>query len=393
MRRAALVSVGSLLLVGSLGTSALAHGHHRHRRGWHPSGDDTADVPAPRALMLDRHSPRGVTVYVNGDGGTISGGWDDSANDVSSVAYGMDHDVKVPAWKGGKKAWQKVVQCVQDRFSDFNVDIVTDRPSDGDYVMIMVGGYPSLLGYGDSVGGIAPYTGEVVRKAVGFVFSANEDNDVENTCVAILHETGHTLGLDHEYLCEDPMSYLWGCGEKHWQDQDAPCGENEERECGTGEPTQNSYQILANNVGLRGDRRVDDDPPVENDPPPVANDPPDSDEPPCDGGGAASDDSTNVSIDAPEQTAGNGWIEIDVHAEASAGVTEVELGWASEDQQFVFACSSIGDDQPATCTQDGDIYRFQLYVGTGLRAMAARATDENGDQTITDAQLIYLTDG
>jgi hypothetical protein len=354
--------------------------------------------------MLDRQGPRGVTVYVNGDGGTISGGWDDSAHDVSSVAYGMDHDVKVPAWKGGKKAWQKVVQCVQDRFSDFDVDIVTDRPSDGDYVMIMVGGYPSLLGYGDSVGGIAPYTGEVVRKAVGFVFSANEDNDVENTCVAILHETGHTLGLDHEYLCEDPMSYLWGCGEKHWQDQDAPCGENEERECGTGEATQNSYQILANNVGLRDDRRADPgadsggggsyDPPTSNDPP-TSDDPPSDDSSsddsaPCDGG---ADDAPSISIDAPEQTSGNGWIEIDVHADASSGVSEVELGWASEDQQFVFACSSIGDDQPATCTQDGDTYRFQLYVGTGLRAMAARATDASGNQTVTDAQLIYLTDG
>jgi hypothetical protein len=333
MARAGLVSVGSLLLVGVLGTSAFAS----------------------------------TTVYVNGDPGAVTGGWDDSAHDVSSIAWGTDGEIAVPGWAGSKKRWRAVVECVRDRFADFAVVIVTDRPSGGEYIMIMVGGQPSLFGYGDGVGGVAPYTGEVMRSAIGYVFAAASDFDVEQTCVAILHETGHTLGLDHAYLCPDPMSYLWGCGEKTWQDEEAPCGENEERTCGNGEEAQNSYQLLAANVGLR-DHVVE-----EEEPAPVAPTAP------------------TISIDDPgDEMIGNGWIQIEVRAASDAGVAEVELGWASETAQYLFACGSIADDEPAQCTRDGDVFRFSLYVGVGERAMAARVTDGNGNQAVTDTRLLTL---
>jgi hypothetical protein len=396
MARAVLVSLGSLLALGVLGTVALAHpGHHRRAKKhvYHPSGDDMAGVPEVPVAMAQRAPTRGVTVYLNGDGGTVTGGWDDSATNVSSIAWDRSDEVTVPRWKGTKKAWSSVVQCVRDRFDDFAIDIVTDRPASGEYVMIMVGGQPSMFGYSDAVGGIAPYTGEVIRNAIGYVFAANGNYDVENTCVAILHETGHTLGLDHEYLCEDPMSYLWGCGEKHWQEQSAPCGEEEARSCGNGEEEQSSYRLLAANVGLRGE-----DPPVADDPPVATEDPPIDDEPaadPDDAGDAGCDDGAgpSVAIDDPgDELAGNGWIEIDVRADSDAGIDDVELGWASETAQFVFACGSIGDDQPAQCSRDGNVFRFQLWVGTGLRAMAARATDGDGNQTVTEARVLTLTD-
>ena len=344
-------------------------------RAFHPSTDDMAEVPdLPSAMRFEQYqSPtRGVTVYLNKDGGSITGGWDDSARDVSSIAWGRG-DVEVPAWSGGARRWKQVVSCVRDRFSEFDVDIVTERPDGGEYVMIMVGGDSSILGYGDGVGGVAPYTGEVLRGAVGFVFSDMFSADVENTCTAILHETGHTLGLDHEYLCEDPMTYLYGCGEKRFQDQWAYCGESEERSCGNGEDTQNSWRHLAAAVGLSGGA------------PEPEPEPDDDDQPPYLG--------PTVSIDpTDDEIAGNGWIQIDVRADSARGLRDVELGWASERAQYLFSCAAMDEDLPAQCWQDGDVFHFQIYVGTGLRAMAARATDGDGNQSITEARVLYLTD-
>jgi hypothetical protein len=348
--------LGSVLVLAGLTGSAAAR----------PGGDDMHELPAP--MQLDRgDAPRGVTVYLNRDGGAITGGWDDSASNVSSVAWGMGVDVDVPAWRGSNKRWKSVVQCVRDRFADFQVDVVTERPSRGDYVMIMVGGEPSMLRYPDSVGGVAPYDGGVQRSAIGFVFADSLGYDKESTCASILHETGHALGLDHEYLCEDPMSYLWGCGEKTWQDADAACGEDEERECGDGAETQNSYRTLAANVGLR-------DAPAQEEPEPVV------------------DAGPTIAIDpTDDEITGNGWIEIDVRVAAASDVAEVELAWASEEKQWLFACSSIDEDMPARCRYDGEVAHFWLYVGTGLRAMAARVTDGAGNQAVTDARVLLLS--
>jgi hypothetical protein len=242
-----------------------------------------------------------------------------------------------------------------------------------------------VLGYPDSVGGVAPYTGEVLRGGVGYVFAAGFRHDVEDTCVGILHEAGHMLGLDHAYLCEDPMSYLWGCGEKRFQDADAYCGEDQERSCGSGDATQNSYRQLAAAVGLRDGGAAPEPEPEE----------PDADDPPFDRGEPVED---GVDVAAPaveidggdEEVAGNQWIEVVVRAADDSGISEVELGWASDDAQYVFACSAIPDDIPVACTRDGNVFRFQLYVGTGLRAMVARATDAVGNQTVSDPRVLYL---
>jgi hypothetical protein len=350
-----------------------------------PEGDDMHELPVAMGMQRGAAPATGVTIFLNRDGGTLAGGWDDSASDVSSVALNAGGDVTVPAWRGGDRRWKQVTACVRERFGDFEVDVVTERPRGGDYIMVMVGGRADLLGYPDSVGGVAPYTGEVLRRAVGYVFAEGYDHDVENTCVGILHEAGHMLGLDHAYLCEDPMSYLWGCGEKRFQDADAYCGEGDARSCGSGDTTQNSYRRLAALVGLRDGEVAPEEP-----------DQPDEDDgPPYDRGEPVED---GVDVAAPavaieggsDELAGNQWIEVVVRAADDSGISEVELGWTSETAQYVFACGAVPDDVPVSCSRDGNVFRFQLYVGTGLRAMAARATDAVGNQTVSDARVLYL---
>lgn len=362
--------VGSLVVVAALAGEAAAD-----------HGDDMHELPD---VMATRAGPAtGVTVYLNRDGGTLTGGWDDSAGDVSSVALNAGGEVTVPRWRGGDRRWNRTVTCVRERFAAYQIDVVTERPRGGDYLMVMVGGDPSILGYPESVGGVAPYTGEVLRGAVGYVFAASYRYDVESTCVGILHETGHMLGLDHAYQCEDPMSYLWGCGEKRFQDADAYCGESDARVCATGEASQNSHRHLAAAVGLRD---------AEPEPEPR---PDDADDPPFDRGAPVED---GVDVAAPavrieggdDELAGDQWIEIVVRAADDSGIADVELGWASETAQYVFSCSAVPEDMPVACSRDGDTFRFQLLVGTGLRAMVARATDLVGNQSLSEARVLSL---
>jgi hypothetical protein len=299
-----------------------------------------------------------VTVFLDGGGGEIRGGRDDAARDTSSIAYGAvgDGAIDVPAFRGGARRWRALAACVRDRFAEFDLDVVTERPDGAGFTRVMIGGEPSMLGYGEGAGGVAPYTGDVVRGAVAFVFADALGGDVEQLCDATVHEIGHTLGLDHAYRCEDPMSYLHGCGEKRFADVEAACGEEGERRCGDGEDTQNSWQILARNVGLRDDA------------PAPAPDP-------------------TVSIDIADELAGNQWIDVLVHT--TGGVDDVDLAWASEDQQFVITCSETPDGLPVACTRDGDTFRFQLNVGLGLRAMVAQA--RTADRSIlSDARVIHL---
>ena len=193
-----------------------------------------------------------VTVYLDRHGGLIAGGVDDSAGRTSWIAAGAPGGaVDVPAWRGGDKRWAAMVGCVRAGFRGLAIDIVDQRPARGTYTLIMVGGTPDLVGQGDSVAGIAP-SGGVLRGAVGFVFSANLDDDPDATCESALHEIGHTLGLDHTFACHDLMSYQ-ACDAKTFVDAPVPCGETEERACDDGAPTQNSYRKLVEAVGLIGD--------------------------------------------------------------------------------------------------------------------------------------------
>lgn len=192
-----------------------------------------------------------VQVFLNPYGIELVGGDDDPARNSSWIVAGSNDRVTFPAYRGGARAWQAITACVRNAYRDFAVDFTDQRPNRGGYSMIIVGGTPNLLGLSSETGGIAPADGVVLRNAVGFVFSANAGERTDDVCEAIVHEVGHTLGLDHAYRCEDPMSYLDDCGPKTFADVEAACGEYEARTCDSGKATQNSYRKLMALVGPR----------------------------------------------------------------------------------------------------------------------------------------------
>jgi hypothetical protein len=223
------------------------------------------------AASVAHAAPREVTVFLDRDG------------------HVTDEGVEIPRFGGGERAWNAIVACVQRQYAPFAVDIVDRRPASGDYITAVIGGRASLLGLDDrSTNGVGPYDGNVLRTAVVHVFSqvGTGERDVENLCAVTAHEVGHALGLDHEVYCGDVMSYyLDRCGARRFIDADAPCGETAERECGSGDASQNSYRRLGELVGFRDARTPKTQPRPNPNPQPQPQPQPDDD----------SDDSDEVS--------------------------------------------------------------------------------------------------
>ncbi|MCP4448351.1 MAG: hypothetical protein GY811_23875 [Myxococcales bacterium] len=190
-------------------------------------------------------------IYLNGcfgSGCDFSPGNESSIENTSSLIDAPRH---VPPFSGGQMQWDAIVDCVRDTYKPFDIEITDQDPGNEPHFEAIVAGEASDIGMVGLIGGLAPFLcGETINNAITFSFAALVDNDVAETCWVIAQETAHAFGLDHEYLCSDPMSYLRSCDyNKRFQDEDAPCGEFGERECSCGGPTQNSYRRLLEHFG------------------------------------------------------------------------------------------------------------------------------------------------
>ena len=336
------------------------------------------------AAMASSTAHASVKVFVNGDGGRITAGWDDAGRNRSGIvaSHGFG-SLNVPAYAGSDAAWSRLVGCVRTQFEDFDVDIVDERPS-GDYVMAMVGGSPSLLGYPKGIGGIGPYTGDVVDGAVVFVFDRGHSTE-RSLCETTAHEIGHALGLDHSRRCDDLMSY-GQCGPKAFREEEAACGEYSDRTCGGGAATQSSRAKLASTVGLRRD------PPA----PTVAQRPPTSTTPVTPNPrvrrpsptSTPRTSSAGVSVATSRARAGDVFV-VEVNAKDPDGIRSVDLVWSQPGRTRRLRCGKADPRLPYTCVRRGDRYIFGLAVGAGARQFAVRVTDGKGNvrQTATSRRV------
>lgn len=220
-------------------------------------GEQLEDVAVPiseeeAASSLSIAAASGpATVYLHRHGGTYVAGNNDSASNSSSVLSNKNiPQTSIPAFQGSSSQWAALVSCAENQFAPFNVRITDVEPVVGHYIEIVVGGDGTQVGFG-GFGGVAPInvsSCQPIRKAIGYVFDQVFFNDRE-LCQAVAHEVGHTLSLQHEVLCEDPMTYLNGCGPKSFQNVAAPCGTNAAEECACNRGMQNSVQILHQALG------------------------------------------------------------------------------------------------------------------------------------------------
>jgi len=212
-----------------------------------PTGDDLIRVK--RAMVPEPEGPPRV-IYLHRGPIDLTGGDDDAASNRSSIVASFGQaQVHLPGFNGSDRAWKKIADCVRQKFAPFQITVTEQRPDAGNYILVAVGGKPSDAGIDKPVGGLAPFSGHVVPRAVVLVFSRKLGNRTRETCDVVGMEVAHAYGLDHTYECRDVMTYRPYCGSKRFVDKDMPCGESKKRACASGNPTQNSFRMLADALG------------------------------------------------------------------------------------------------------------------------------------------------
>jgi hypothetical protein len=308
-------------------------------------------------------------IFLNRNGGTYSPGSTNSINNTSSIPKST---TQLPGYKGSNADWQAIVSCVKSQFERWNVVVTDVDPGNTTHIEAVVGGHPSKMGLGSGVGGIAPVHGscQVIENAIAFIFSENLGG-VRSNCEVIAHEVGHTMGLDHEYLCQDPMTYLHGCGDKTFQNKATQCGEYAARSCRCG-PTQNSIQHLDSKLGL-----VSSDPNPDPDPNPNPN----------------GDTTPPKVVMGPPEDGGslpeNSVIQVSAKITDDKALAKAVLNWNFNGKNITADCAAPPNG--IKCSASGSTYTWSLNVGTGVRYWSVTATDTAGNTTNSPQWTLNLS--
>ncbi len=203
-------------------------------------------VPAPPDGVAEAVNSHVVYLNPCWGGCTISPGFEDSTTDHSSI---INSTANMSQFNAGQAAWDQVVQCVKNMYAPFNVQITDQDPGTAPHFEAIVAGRPSEAGMDQNVGGVSPFNCGVINNAITYTFANIYGGSVQQICEVVAQETAHAYGLDHEFLCEDPMTYLENCGAKTFHDTNAQCGEYSARACQCGGSTQNSVQMITDVFG------------------------------------------------------------------------------------------------------------------------------------------------
>jgi MYXO-CTERM domain-containing protein len=223
-------------------------------------------------------------IYMNRMGGIYRPGDNDARTNQSSIP---SRTSQVSPWNVSAAGWAEVMDCMTEQFARFNVVITDVDPGNVPHIESVVAGYPQDVGMGQGVGGVSPFTEDcgVIPNSIVFTFAGVYGTAYRDICETAAQEVSHSFGLDHEYQCKDPMTYLSGCGDKEFQDNLERCGEYSARTCWCGGTTQNSVAMLRARLGPR--ETPDNDDVLASDEVAVAV----ADEDPEDGDGAGDGDS------------------------------------------------------------------------------------------------------
>jgi hypothetical protein len=325
------------------------------------SGSVIADHPGSHILFVNRCA----------GGCTLTPGGDDSRANRSSI---IGTTRTISEYPYGDAQWAQVMDCVRGIYAPFDVMVTDEDPGpDVPHFEAIAAGRASEGGQFPGVLGVSPFTCGVIENAITFSFAIDIGASPQLLCEVVGQESAHAFGLDHEYLCEDLMTYLSGCGPKRFVDQDAPCGEGNPRTCMCGGNTQNSYQRILDLFG----------PSVPPTPPDVAIESPGQGDVVRPGFTIRVAASDNVGVERVEVRVGGGSVgaktappyEFRAPVDLAFGqpveveaVARDDRGATSTDTITVFvgeACEDPGDCQAGETCVDGRCVPFEIPGGLG----------------------------
>jgi hypothetical protein len=160
--------------------------------------------------------------------------------------------------------WNATIDCIKRVYQPFGVTVVTDDPGAVAHHEAVLAGRASEMSINGALG-IAPLDSSTCRpqnNVVSFSFANDHGPSAVDMCWTVAQESAHAYGLDHEFECSDPMTYLpiGNCPpQKYFRNLDAKCGEFSARTCICGGNTQNSFTRL---LGTHGPGTMPIAPPV-----------------------------------------------------------------------------------------------------------------------------------
>lgn len=189
-------------------------------------------------------------IYLNNckpNGCQVRPGNDSSINNTSIIPQ---QNSVVQPYAFSDANWNLVVECVKQTYAAFDVEIVTERPTSGNYHMAIVAGRPQDVQMQSGVGGVSPFSCGYIPNAISFSFANIYGGSVDDICWTVAQETAHSWGLDHKFDNRDPMTYLQsGPSRKVFQNESGRCGEFQARNCQCGGTTMNSFQAIMQTFG------------------------------------------------------------------------------------------------------------------------------------------------
>ncbi|HWB79159.1 MAG TPA: hypothetical protein VG755_29565 [Nannocystaceae bacterium] len=164
------------------------------------SGSDDGtklDVPGECACTADQIcTPDGCyggQIFLNFDGPNMTLGSDDATQDETSIS---ELSGQMSAHGGDAQERAALVAAVRTRFADVSLWITDERPTQGEYAMIVLG--DNLAAFGGALE-ISPLNcGAANPHSVAFAgIYAGDALDVDVSATVVSHGIGHVSGLDH----------------------------------------------------------------------------------------------------------------------------------------------------------------------------------------------------
>jgi len=208
-------------------------------------------VPPPDPSLPQHKADISKLIFINRcpGGCTVEPGGNDARTNTSSIPAQTS---VLTEFQWGDQVFNDVVDCVKEVYSPYDVQIVTQDPGmDTFHHEAMMAGAPQEMGLNPQVGGIAPLAGNcaAINNVISFTFANSLGPNVSELCWTVAQESAHAFGLDHEFDCHDPMTYIPGCGVKYFRDQAFDCGTDGPTTCFCGGAKQNSHRKILSVFG------------------------------------------------------------------------------------------------------------------------------------------------
>ncbi|HET9484340.1 MAG TPA: hypothetical protein VFO79_10325 [Xanthomonadales bacterium] len=190
-----------------------------------------------------RPAAAATTVYLNRcTGGCVfTPGPDDSTTNMSSIVSGTSN---LTGFAHGDAVFDATVACIEGLLRPFDIEVTLVDPSPAAHTELVLAGTPQQAGFPSGTAGVAPFSCGYVAGAPAFVFANLIGPDASGICWVAGSQLGALAGIEPLFNCPDVTSYLTGCGEKSYRNEDSQCGTFSATSCTCGGTTKNSFAIM-----------------------------------------------------------------------------------------------------------------------------------------------------